>query len=176
MVRKASCFAFLVLLGVAQLVRAEGEATNGFPNWGERVLFEWSNRARSNPQVEMTACGANCGDAACYSPVAPSRWNENLAHSARFHADNQTQMNFLSATSQCTLVPTIASLYPDSCDGSAGCSCVGGTAGCSGACTAFDVRIALFGGSAQGENNAGAGGDPNTVFYLWLFESFPTLI
>ena len=66
---------------------ADGEAVNGFPNWQERVMHEWTNRARCDPQVEMTACGSACGDGACYTPQAPLPWDQALNHSARFHSD-----------------------------------------------------------------------------------------
>lgn len=152
-------------------VRAEGEAVNGFPNWSERVLLEWSNRARSDPQVEMTSCGANCGDAACYSPIAPLHWSANLAHSARFHAENMAKLNFFAHDSACMLVSNIATLYPSSCDASASCSCVGGVAACNGGCTVWYNRIALFGGSASAEVIASAS-DPNGAFYQWLYENY----
>ena len=48
-----------------------GESINGFPNWAERVILEWMNRARVDPQKEMTACGAACSEAICYKPAAP---------------------------------------------------------------------------------------------------------
>ena len=48
-----------------------GESVNGFPNWAERVILEWMNRARVDPQVEMNACGAGCVERACYSAKAP---------------------------------------------------------------------------------------------------------
>ena len=86
-------FASVLVLCVRRAA-AEGEEINGFPNWNERVLHEWTNRARSDPQTEMTACGANCGDAACYAPIAPLRWSEAFAHSSRFHADNMTLLGF----------------------------------------------------------------------------------
>jgi hypothetical protein len=167
----------LVCVLVPRRSWAEGEPVNGFPDWSERVLLEWTNRARSEPQVEMTACGANCGDAACYTPVAPLRWNGNLARSARFHADNMTLIGFQSFTSACTLVANIAALYPDSCDGSAGCACTGGTAACNPTCTGVFDRLTLFlsGNSGLGESIAGfASADPDMVFKLWLFENFPT--
>ena len=106
----------LVLLMAVSMahVRAEGEAVNGFPNWSERVLLEWSNRARSDPQVEMTSCGARCGDAACYNPIAPLHWSANLAHAARFHAENMAKLNFIAHDSACMLVSNIATLYSNS--------------------------------------------------------------
>src|SRR5882672_5202067 len=128
-------FGLLACLGRAW---AEGEAVNGFPNWNERVLLEWTNRARSDPQVEMATCGANCGDATCYNPVAPLPWNVNLAHSARFHDENMAKMNFFAHDSACTLVVNIATVYPATCDAGAACSCVGGVPACNGVCTVWN--------------------------------------
>jgi hypothetical protein len=77
---------------VASLVTASpsfaaGESVNGFPNWEERVLHEWTNRARSNPQFEMSNCPAgNCLEAACYSPVAPLTWSLALNRAGRFQS------------------------------------------------------------------------------------------
>jgi hypothetical protein len=51
---------------------ASGEEVNGFPRWQERVIQEWTNRARSDPQYEMTQCGpAICTEGACYARIAP---------------------------------------------------------------------------------------------------------
>jgi len=63
-----------VMHALPGLAFAVGESVNGFPNWEERVLHEWTNRARSDPQVEMIACGANCGDAA---RMGISPWDVN---------------------------------------------------------------------------------------------------
>ena len=46
---------------------AVGEPVGGFPNWEERVLHEWTNRARVDPQADLAACPAgNCEEKACY--------------------------------------------------------------------------------------------------------------
>ena len=63
----------VVLLVMGGRASANGEAVGGFPNWKERVMHEWTNRARCDPQVEMQACGAACGEGACYSPKPQSR-------------------------------------------------------------------------------------------------------
>ena len=74
--------------------RAAGEAVNGSPSWAERVLWEWTNRARSDPDFEIAQCNAGapepCLEApACnYSPRHPFSWNVPLAEAARFHADH----------------------------------------------------------------------------------------
>lgn len=160
---------FFALTFAPSFALAYGEAINGFPNWAERVMHAWTNRARVDPQVEMQACGAPCGEAACYTPKDPIPWNEKLNHAARFHSANMQKMNFFSHTSKCTIVPNIDALYPATCDGSASCACVGGTAACSPTCTGFFERVGLFGVQPSGEIIASPS-DPNSAFYLWLFE------
>ena len=144
-----------------------GESINGFPNWSERVILEWMNRARVDPQYEMKACGAACGEAACYRPIAPLVWDEALNHSARFHADEMTKQHYFGHDSKCAIVSNINSLYPTACDGSASCACGSGTP------TAWTVRVGLFGGGATGEIIAGTA-EPNAAFYLWLYEQSST--
>jgi hypothetical protein len=151
-------------------VGASGEPVSGFPNWAERVILEWSNRARCDPQVEMTACGSNCGEAACYSPIAPLAYQLELNRAARFHSDEMRLQSYFGHDSMCTVVPDIDSLYPDTCDGDASCACVGGTATCNPSCTTSSERATLFGWSPwAGEVIAGSP-DPDTSFYMWLYE------
>ncbi|HSP34655.1 MAG TPA: hypothetical protein VLU46_10100 [Thermoanaerobaculia bacterium] len=140
-----------------------GESINGFPNWAERVVLEWMNRARVDPQLEMQTCGAACGDAACYKPVAPLVWVEALNHAARFHADEMTKQHFFDHSSHCRIVSSINALYPVACDASASCACTDGSP------TVWTERVALFGSGVTGEIIAGTG-DPNQGFYLWLYE------
>jgi MYXO-CTERM domain-containing protein len=145
---------------------ADGEAINGFPNWEERVMHEWTNRARCDPQVEMTACGSACSEGACYTPKPPIPWSEKLNRAARFHSDEmKLQGNYFAHDSICALVSNINTLYPGSCLGAASCACTTGTA------TKWNARIGLFGASAAGEIIA-SGTDPNGAFYQWLFESY----
>jgi len=147
-----------------------GESVNGFPNWSERLILEWMNRARVDPQAELANCGAACSEQACYTAMPPLLWSEALNHSARFHASEMARQNYSSHDSQCTVVQNINSLYPTACDGSASCACVGGAAACAtGGCTAWTTRVGLFGGSPFGELIAGTG-DPNYAFYVWLYE------
>src|SRR5438874_7749881 len=96
----------------ATRAHADGEAVNGFPNWEERVMHEWTNRARCDPQVEMTACGSACGDGACYTPQPPVPWSEGLNHSARFHSDEMAAQSYFAHDSMCTLVSNIDTIYP----------------------------------------------------------------
>ena len=152
-------------------VYADGEEVNGFPNWEERVMHEWTNRARCDPQVEMTACGSACGDGACYTPQPPLPVDVALNRSARFHSDEMAAQGYFAHDSACTLVSNIDTLYPGSCQGSASCACVGGTVACDPTCTAWSARISLFGAGPSGEIIA-SGSDPNGAFYQWLFESY----
>ena len=102
----------LSLLNVRNSAHAEGEASNGFPNWSERVLLEWINRARSDPQADLAACPAgSCPDKACYTPIKPLHFDPNLAHSARFHSDHMTRNNYFDHPSHCTLISNVPALY-----------------------------------------------------------------
>jgi hypothetical protein len=165
------------LLAVPWLsVHAEGEAVNGFPNWSERVLLEWINRARVDPQVDLASCPTgNCAEKACYTPQPPRVWNAHIAHSARFHSDAMLHNNFFDHYSECTLLSTVATGYlasPQSCNGSASCACSGGALGGSGSGTDPFVRMGMFGASSTGgEIIAWDGAGPDDSFYLWLFES-----
>lgn len=146
---------------------AIGESVDGFPNWRERVIHQWINRARSDPQFEMDQCGASCAERACHVPLPPLPWALPLNRAARFHADAMVQQGFFAHDSPCTLVSNIDALYPASCNGAASCACAGsGT-------TAWWQRIQLFGGSPSGEIIASPA-DPNQAFYLWLYEHSTT--
>jgi hypothetical protein len=146
-----------------------GESINGFPSWSERVIHQWINRARVDPQAELAAC-SSCPDRGCYGPMPPLYWGESLNRSARFHAAEQLKQQYFGHDSKCTLVPNINSLYPVGCDGAASCACVGGARSCAnGGCTPWSARVALFGAAPAAEIIAGTG-DPNYAFYLWLYE------
>ncbi|MCA9592626.1 MAG: hypothetical protein KC776_04920, partial [Myxococcales bacterium] len=166
-----SALAFLAGLLVATPALAVGESTSdGFPNWAERVMHEWTNRARVDPQLEMTQCGAPCGEKACYSPLAPVYYLEGLNRAARFHSDEMVKQGYFAHDSACTVVNNIASIWPASCDGSASCACVGGTQTCSPTCSSFSARVKLFGPNGTGEIIASST-DPNSAFYQWLYEN-----
>src|SRR5450759_5248795 len=67
-------------LGPAPL---SGEPVNGFPNWQERVMHEWVNRARVDPQADLAGCPAgNCLENInnCYAPQSPMIWNASAGH------------------------------------------------------------------------------------------------
>lgn len=151
-----------------------GESVNGFPTWAERVVLEWINRARVDPQAALANCGAACSDRACYTPQPPLDWSEQLNHSARFHAAEMTKQKYFGHDSDCTVVPNINSLYPVACDGSASCGCVGGAPSCAaGGCTVWYARVGLFGAGPSGEIIAGTN-DPNIAFNLWINETSAT--
>ncbi|HEY6843539.1 MAG TPA: CAP domain-containing protein, partial [Thermoanaerobaculia bacterium] len=85
----------------SQQLRA-GESINGFPTWAERVVLEWINRARVDPQAELANCGAACSERACYTPQPPLYWDESLNHSARYHAAEMTKQGYFAHDSKCT--------------------------------------------------------------------------
>ncbi len=169
---RAALLALLATMSAAQelqQVTASASApVNGFPNWEERVLHQWINRARVEPAVDLEDCGANCSvaemAASCYTPVAPLMWDYELSVAARFHADSMVRQNFFAHFTPCALLPNLADLYPSTCDGSAACACSG-----SGS-TSPSARVALFGGSYSGEIIAAGYSDPASAFYGWLHE------
>jgi hypothetical protein len=148
---------------------AVGESVDGFPNWEERVHNELANRARVDPAFEMSECGSPCAEAACYSPQPPLYYKRELNRAARFHAAHMELGDYFAHNSNCTLVQNIDQLYPAQCDGSASCSCVGGTPTCNPTCTGAGERVQLFNTNWSGEIIAG-GSSPNQAFYLWLYE------
>jgi hypothetical protein len=149
-----------------------GEPVNGFPNWQERVIHEWINRARVDPQADLAGCGTNCEEntGGCYTPQVPLIWDANAGRSARYHSAEMGLQSFFAHDSNCTLVNNINGLYPGSCNGSASCACVGGTSTCNSVCTAWYARVGLFGASASGEIIAAGYPDANSAFYGWLWE------
>jgi hypothetical protein len=143
---------------------------NGFPNYDERVLLMYTNRARADPQFEMRACGQPCGEGHCFVVKAPLGYNFNLGHAARFHSAEMSINGFFAHTSQCALVDNIASLYPASCDGSASCACKEGklTYNATSRTDTF-ARIGMFGSGGGGEIIVTCSG--RCGFYAWLYES-----
>jgi hypothetical protein len=166
--------AFAALTAPDALALGESDA-NGFPNWAERVYHQWTNRARANPATEMASCGANCSEAACYTPQQPLPYDVSVGRSARFHSDEMVQQGYFNHPSICTLVSNINALYPATCNGSASCACQTGTTTCGPSgqlCTDTFTRIGLF-NVPDGEFEIiaqGFGGDPDSLFYLWLYE------
>ncbi|MBN2242020.1 MAG: hypothetical protein JW793_04965 [Acidobacteria bacterium] len=133
-----------------------------------------AEREGFEPSQDLAGC-PNCQDAHCYTTQPPLLWNDALARAARFHAANLTSAGCgISHDSPCALESSIGADYPDTCDGSVSCACVGGTADCCGAGNStYSDRLGAFGFTSgiRGENIAAGLLDPFSVFYLWLWES-----
>ncbi len=182
MMRNRAVVAFALFAGVFSIESAAfayGESdANGFPNWSERVLLEWTNRARSDPQTDLSGC-TSCGDKACYSAKPPYAYNPDFNRSARFHSAEASLQAYscLDHYSHCAVVSNIAAIYPATCAGGASCACTGGNDSVCGAtcpCTAGTnpfTRIALFATGAMFEGIASYD-DPDMAFYQWLDESY----
>lgn len=165
------------LCATAPRVYAYGEAVNGYPSWSERVLLEWVNRARSDPQADLAGCtGSTCAEKACYTTASPPRYlDQNLEHSARFHSSHMLINDYFDHPSHCTLFTNINSRYPATCGGAASCSCTQGQL-TSNQATWTDpfTRMGYF-GTSQGISGsseiiaAGYAG-PDGTFYAWEYE------
>ncbi len=155
-----------------------GEPVNGFPNWQERVIHQWINRARVDPQADLADCPAgNCAEnvGSCYTPQNPLIWNGNAGRAARFHGAEMRLQSYFAHDSACTVVSNISTLYPGSCSGAASCACVGGTKTCTPTCTTPSGRMSLFSaGAYNGEIIAGGYGSVDAAFYAWLWEPSST--
>jgi len=182
MMRNRAVVAFALFSGIFSIESAAfayGESdANGFPNWSERVLLEWTNRARSDPQADLTGC-TSCGDKACYSAKPPYVYNPDFNHSARFHSAEASLQTYscLDHYSHCAVVGNIAAIYPATCNGAASCACTGGDDSvCGATCpcvagTAPFSRVALFATGAMFEGIASYD-DPDMAFYQWLDEAY----
>ena len=100
--------------------------------YNARAIHLLTNEARTDPAVALETCGNNCAEGlACYEGARqPLYWRTDLAHAAQFHAKMTSDLSCMQHPSPCELVSTIADDYPDKCDGSVACACVGGTASC----------------------------------------------
>lgn len=127
------------------------------------MVLVHTNRARAAPTQDTPACSVS-------TPSAPLAYVYDYNRSARFHSSNLRLTGTFQHPSPCTLLPDLSSRYlPNgSCNGSASCACVGGTASCSPTCTDTFARIALFGTSANAENIAAGYGSPSAVVQGWL--------
>jgi hypothetical protein len=182
MSHRARASALLVTLAfvlVPTTVRAVGEAEGGYPSWPERVLHEWTNRARVDPAADLVGCGNRCSEpSGCYQALPPLAYVRELNLAARFHATQMRLQGYMAHTSRCILVDTQPFPYPLTCDGAVACACKPNTTTCdssasctSNCCTRFDQRVARFGAGASGEIIAG-GADPESSFYAWLYENY----
>lgn len=155
-----------LLIAASTTALGAGEPVNGFPNWEERVLLQWINRARVDPQADLASCAnATCAEKACYGPKPPLPYSLAVGRAARFHSQEMPRQGFFAHDSVCALVSNLSALYPDACDGSASCACQAPNPP-----STWSQRIARFGASASGEIIAAGSTDPQTMFYLWLHE------
>ena len=69
----------------------DGVPTNGFPSWAERTVLVLSNRARADPQTELTCDAGQCPDKPCYLPMAPLVYDYNLNRSTRLHSFSRVE-------------------------------------------------------------------------------------
>jgi hypothetical protein len=139
-------------------------AARHFPSWEERVLLEWTNRARVDPRADLADC-AECADRDCYAPVPPLEWSLVLNRAARFHADEMQRQDFFAHESRCRVAADIDARYPHACAGSASCACAGRGP------LRFSERLKLFGvARPSGEVQAEHPDDPVATFYYLLHE------
>jgi uncharacterized protein (TIGR03382 family) len=166
--------AIFVLVSLASAhAFAYGEPVDGFPNYDERVMLVYTNRARSDPQAELEGCGERCGERACYTPVAPLTWGHALGRAARFQSALLMDIGhggYLNHDTPCDVVADIdAQFSPGPCGGEVACACQGAVATCAGGCERFDARVRRFGGFPLGENIAGTG-SPLQALHMFLYE------
>ena len=136
-----------------------------------RAIHLLTNEARTNTREALATCGSNCSETLeCYpETLPPLYWNDGLYRAAQFHANMLTSLHCMQHDSPCTLVSTVATDFPDACDGNPSCACVGGTASCGSVGTKTFARIQMFASGASSENLASAIGAAGS-FDLWLFE------
>ncbi len=147
-----------------------GVPQSGFPTWQERMQLVYVNRARADPQADLSGC-PSCAEAACYpNAQIPVAYSYALNRAARFHAANLEYANRFQHDSPCALVSNLASVYAPNgaCRGEIACSCAGGTLT---GTTSTGARLSLFAPvSAWGENIATGFSSPRQTFYQWLWE------
>lgn len=148
---------------------ADGTAIQGdAPSWAERVILLLTNEARCDPVATLKDC-KNCAEKSCYKkPLPPTTWSHELARAARFHSTNLSSAKCFDHNSPCQLREDISTLYPDPCDGSVECACVGEVK-CNAGTNTFK-RISYFGQSGSGENIAMGNSDPKRSFMQWYWE------
>lgn len=156
-----------------------GVPAGGYPNYQERLMHVAINRARSAPNV-VGKTASDCSTTRSARP--PLMYNHDAARAARFHCASSALNNgSLSHDSYCTLRNNIGTTWGSTCDGSASCACVAGTAHFSctvsgGHGTSFSDRADLFGFEAASEVLAAGASDGWDATWLWMSEcpSSPT--
>ena len=165
---------FLLLSGIPALAFGYGEGED-IP-YESRAIHLMTNEARTAPREALADCGKNCSEGReCYEKsVAPLYWHEDLYRAAQFHANMMNDLSCMQHASPCTLVSSVATDFPNTCDGKVACACEGGTAECRSTGTETFERIGMFykGGGSRAENIAqsASAGKPLPMFNQWLFE------
>src|SRR5688500_5417396 len=79
--------ALLLALFAPTLAGAQqrGVPLSGFPNWQERMIQVYVNRARADPSADLAGCTV-CAEKSCYTPKPPAVYSYNLNRAARFHS------------------------------------------------------------------------------------------
>ncbi|MCA9672365.1 MAG: CAP domain-containing protein [Myxococcales bacterium] len=115
---------------IARRTQALGVPQNGFPSYGEAMIYMLTNRARADPAAELAATCTAC-QGVSYNVGKPLAYDYDLSRAARFHATSmRVAGSGLQHVSVCKLVANLGSIYPQTCDGSPSCACEGGTADC----------------------------------------------
>ena len=174
---------FIACIGIPSIAFAYGE--NGDINipYGSRAIHLLVNEARTAPHEALAKCGSNCpeGVSTCFKSALPPVYLHNgLTKAAQFYADFSAYADCLQHDTPCTLVSTIASDYPEVCDGNPSCACKTKKATCSGSGgTSCSNRIAMFSkdhGYASenigymGSGSANFPNGPLDKFNNWLLE------
>ena len=121
-----SCSVLLATILVPGISFAYGEG--GDISYQERAMHLLINDVRSNPQDALKNCSSkDCKEGIkCYAEASvPVYWRADLLHAAQVEARLLAEAagGLNSHYTPCTIVSNIASIFPDSCDGSASCAC-----------------------------------------------------
>ena len=116
--------------------------------YGARAIHLLINEARTNPHEALANCGSNCPEdiTTCFKDaLQPLYLHDGLTKSAQFYSDLMAYSGCLQSLTPCKLVSSIASDYPDTCDGNPTCACTNHEASCTSTDgTSPGERIEMF--------------------------------
>ena len=163
-----TAFAMIMTL-LPSTVMAYGEGED--ISMDARAIHLLTNEARTNTREALALCGDNCSETIeCYAETLPPLyWDDGLYKAAQFHANMLSYITCMQHDSPCTLVSTVASDFPDTCDGNPTCACVEKSATCGSVGTQTYSRIQMFASQPNSENLASAIGAVGS-FELWIYE------
>lgn len=158
----------LMCLCIPSAAFAYGEDGDFSIPYAARATHMMTNEARTAPHIAMASCGKNCAEGLkCYKEsLQPLYWDQKAARASQFYAQMLTHVKCIQHDTPCTLVSTIASLFPDACDGNPSCACVEKKATCGNSGTSSFDRLKLFTGSSYYAENICSGGSINCVSRL----------